>query len=334
MAEHRTDPTRTPLLLTPELVYRPWGGRRLAHLGERREETSGPVGEAWLAGPGSRVLGPESAGGRGAALADLAREHGEAFVGSGPFARYGARVPLLTKLLDVAAPLSVQVHPDDAYALRFEAASGHLGKTEAWYVLDAAPGAFVLWGWEREVSAEEVRAAVSAGTLEELLHVREVRPGDVVVNEAGVVHAVGPGVLIFELQQASDLTYRLYDYENRDASGEPRELHVDKALEVARLAPSLLGEPPVTVGPGRVRLASTAAFTLERWEVGRGGAPSTQGWHVDPRSLEFWTVIEGEARLECEVCALDLRCYQSVALPASLAEASWCGEALLLRGRA
>ena len=319
---------RTPHRLLPRLVERPWGGRRLAALlaADLGARADAAVGEAWLAGPEAALADqPERD------LAALAAEGGEAFVGSAPFARYGARVPLLVKLLDAAEPLSVQVHPDDAYALDVDAASGHLGKTEAWLVLDAEPGARVWWGWARPVDADEVRDAAQRGRLEPLLLECAVTAGDVVVNPAGTVHAVGAGTLIYELQQASDLTYRLYDYGRRDAQGRERELHLDKAMAVARLEP----EPPPraarALAPGRELLAETEAFRLERWRLG-GSAPARQAWRVEPRSLEFWTVLEGRATLHSEVGTLTLERYQSAVLPAALGAAAWSGAAELVRG--
>ena len=327
-----SDTTRCPLLLEPELVARPWGGRRLAPLVPVGAAPAGPIGEAWLAGPDSRVVGSARPGVGAARLRDLAAEHGEAFVGHIPFARYGARVPLLAKLLDAAAPLSLQVHPDDAYALREEAHTGYLGKTEVWYVVEAEPGASVLWGWERSVGEEEVRAAVVAGRLEQLLRRVPVRAGDVIVNEAGVVHAVGAGIVLYELQQASDLTYRLYDYDRRDARGRARELHLDKALAVARLTPEERLEPPQPLGAGRLQLARTHAFTLERWSLGVQAAPGGQAWQVQPRSLELWTVLAGEAWLSSGAGEVHLGANDTALLPAGLGAARWRGRATLLRG--
>lgn len=347
------DPTRCPLLLEPELVARPWGGRRLAHLAPRGTAPAGPIGEAWLAGPESRVVGVAhrvvgaappgvrtTVGGgapvgvRGARLAELAAAHGEAFVGRIPFARYGARVPLLVKLLDAAEPLSLQVHPDDAYALREEAHTGHLGKTEAWYVLEAAPGASVLWGWERDVDEPSVRAAIEAGRLEQLLRRVPVQAGDVIVNQAGVVHAVGAGILLYELQQASDLTYRLYDYDRRDERGRARELHLEKGLAVARLTPEATPEPTRPLGEGRTRLARTEAFTIERWAVGCEDGPREQVWQVAPDSLEVWTVLEGTVRLTSTAGRCDLRTHDTLLVPANAGMLRWQGRALLVQGRA
>ncbi|MCS7218208.1 MAG: class I mannose-6-phosphate isomerase [Thermus sp.] len=193
-----------------------------------------------------------------------------------------AEAPLLVKLLDPAAWLSVQVHPPHAYALRVE---GKPGKHEAWYVL--APGE-IVYGFARPVGPEEVRRRALEGSLGEVLHRVRVVPGQVVYLPAGTVHALGPGVRVYEVQTPSDLTYRLYDY------GRPRELHLEKALEVARLEPTpLLGATPEPVEGGE-RLLSTPFFHLYRYPLrGRLSLRSEL-----PLLL---TLLEGEARLGEEV---------------------------------
>ncbi len=334
------DASRTPWRLEPALVARPWGGRRLVGLPRSSTVPEGPVGEAWLAGPDTlavRAFDPDArVSSERTTLGALAAAAGEAFLGRAAYQRHGARVPLLVKLLDAAEALSVQVHPDDGYARSVERAVDGvgvpLGKTEAWLILEAEPSASVAWGWRRAVTADEVRRAIDAGAMETLLRDLPVRAGDVVVNEAGVVHAVGPGILLYELQQASDLTYRLFDYDRRDAAGRPRELHVEKALDVARLEPNDAPAPPRSLAPGRSLLAETDAFRMERWALGREDAPSEQTWRVDARSMEFWTLLEGAASLVWEGGSCPVERFESVALPASLGAARWRGDAVLVRG--
>lgn len=282
----------TPWALRADLRRRPWGGDRLAARwapGEADVEAGRePVGEAWLAGPWTRVAaGPDA----GRDLVALATEHGAALLGAAPWSRYGARFPLLVKLLDAAEPLSLQVHPDDAYALRFESASGHLGKTEAWWVLSADPGAQVTWGFAREVTTDEVERAAESGRWGPLLRQLPVVPGDVVVNPSGTVHALGAGLLVYEVQQASDLTYRLDDHGRLGVDGRPRELHLERALAVARLTPGPAPAPiPIARAAGRVELARTDAFVLESVDPrAEGVGASGVTWEVGTGSFELLT---------------------------------------------
>ena len=163
--------------------------------------------------------------------------------------------PLLIKLIDPADWLSVQVHPPDAYALARE---GKPGKTEAWYVLSEGE---IVYGFRRRVSREEVLERARTGRLDEVLRRLRVRRGDVVYIPAGTVHALGPGTMVYEVQQPSDLTYRIYDY------GRPRELHLEKALEVAILEPTPLPRfEPLGQGHG-VRLMACPYFALYRYDL-------------------------------------------------------------------
>ena len=319
-----------PLLLTPRFVRRVWGGGELpALLGrEPPRDVPGddPVGEAWLAdGPNVVASGPLA----GATVAELADRHGAHLLGAAPVARYGRRLSLLVKLLDAADDLSVQVHPDDAYALAHESGSGHLGKTEAWYVLRAAPCAAVLRGFARDVTADEVRAAAADGTLAGLLRRLPVRPGDVVVNPAGTVHAVGAGLLLYEVQQSSDLTYRLFDHGRVDASGRPRDLHLDAALAVADLgeAPASLPRPP-RARPGRWRrLVERPEFVLDAVEL-RPGAPAAGA--TVPSSCQLLTVVTGSASLAAGGEELHLPTGATALLPAALGRYQLSGEGEVL----
>lgn len=138
--------------------------------------------------------------------------------------------PVLFKLIDAKDKLSVQVHPSDDYALREE---GKYGKTEMWVVLDCVPGAELIYGFSAPITREEMRRRIEAGTLLEVVNRVPVHPGDVFFIEAGTLHAIGAGIVIAEIQQSSNLTYRVYDYDRRDAQGNPRQLHIEKALAVA-----------------------------------------------------------------------------------------------------
>ena len=179
--------------------------------------------------------------------------------------------PLLVKFIFAAEKLSVQVHPDDRYASRHEAAAGGRGKTEMWYAVRADPGAEVLLGMKSEVTLDEFKRAIADGTAEHCLERVELRPDEAVFVSAGSAHTIGAGFVLCEVQQQSDLTYRVYDYNRRDAQGRARELHIDKALDVMRFGKQTCGRlEPVRVerdGVSESYFVACKYFATERWEV-------------------------------------------------------------------
>ncbi len=219
-----------PIRLESSLHQTLWGGRRF----ERDEWKRLPpgielIGEAWETEINTIAQNHPY---QGKSLGALVEEFGDALLGEQTIAIFGHRFPLLAKFIDANAKLSVQVHPDDDYAAHYEA--GKLGKTECWYVLDAAPGASIIHGFKTSTSRGAVQQAIEAVTLESLLEEVTVSPGDVIFVPAGTVHAIGSGVMLYELQEYSDITYRMYDYGRLTAAGTPRELHIERALDVAR----------------------------------------------------------------------------------------------------
>ena len=223
-----------PIRLQASLHETIWGGRRLAR-DEWKQLPPGDVaiGEAWETEVSTIA---QNAPYSGKTLGALVQEYGEALLGSRAIAIFGHRFPLLAKFIDANDRLSVQVHPDDRYAAQHE--RGKLGKTEFWYVLDAAPGASIIHGFKALTSRAEVQRAIESVTLEKLLAEIPVAPGDVIFVPAGTVHAIGRGVLLYELQEYSDLTYRMYDYGRLTVAGTPRELHIQQSLDVANFGPS------------------------------------------------------------------------------------------------
>lgn len=325
-----------PLRLRPEYRRRLWGADGLpAWLGEPEPPGEEPVAEAWLAHGESRVVGGPFADAR---LADMIERHGPAIVGSAALARYGAVMPLLVKFLDAADDLSVQVHPDDAYAARRHPGSGHLGKTESWRVLRAEPGAEVIWGFERPVDETEVRAALAEDRLAALLRRVPVEEGDVVHNPAGTVHAVGAGLRIYELQQASDLTYRLWDHGRRGADGLPRELHVDDALAVADLSgrgePHPQEHPAATSGRPWTERVRCPFYLLEEATVDGVLDEATE-----PDAMHVITVLAGRfelsdgARSDAAATAMALPEGATVLVPAATGPYRIAGRGTLVRGR-
>ena len=177
--------------------------------------------------------------------------------------------PILTKFIDAKQNLSVQVHPSNEYALEKE---HQYGKTEMWYVLDAAPGAQLIYGFKEKISKEAFKAAIENNTLPQVLNHVDIHKGDVFFIEAGTVHAIGKGALIAEIQQNSNVTYRVYDYDRRGADGKPRELHVAKALDVAVPEPPKydtqpMGQKENIDGGSRQLLARCPLFTVYHYAV-------------------------------------------------------------------
>jgi len=303
-----------PLLTERRLVEPIWGGQRLAAWLGLPEPRPARLGETWQIFDSNPVLNGPLAG---RTLAELAREHGAGLVGTRSVAQYGADLPLLAKFIDAADRLSIQVHPDDAYAHTREAHTGFHGKTEAWYILDAAPGADVTYGLARPSDRDTFAAAVGEERLEELMQRLPVAPGDVIFVPAGTLHAINAGIVLFEIQQKSDLTYRVYDYGRRDAkTGQPRELHLEKALDVSDFGPAPAGKiAPLPLEPDGRRdlLVACPSFALERWRLDRPRHLAT-----DPGSFEILTLTDGAAGVAWPEGELELRRGDSLLLPADL----------------
>ena len=230
-----------PIRLEGSLHEAIWGGQRLERDGWKQfPPQDAKIGETWETEVSILAQNEPYAG---KTLGILVEELGEALLGKHAIAVYGYRFPLLVKFIDACAKLSVQVHPDDNYAARYE--GGKLGKTEFWYILAAEPGSTIIHGFKMPTSATQVRRAIEKVELEELLHEEMVSAGDVIFVPAGTVHAIGSGVILYEVQEYSDITYRMYDYGRLTPAGTPRELHVDRSLDVSHYTVS----PRVKVKP-------------------------------------------------------------------------------------
>ena len=218
-----------PLKFEPILKQTLWGGDKIIPF-KHLNDTLANVGESWEV---SAVEGSESIVANGAdkglTLPDMVRKYKEDLVGEANYARFGNKFPLLIKFIDAKQALSIQIHPDDEYALENE---NEYGKNEMWYVLDAEPGAYLYCGLSRASSKEEIEERIKNNTITEILNKIEVKKGDVVMVKAGTIHAIGAGIFICEIQQNSNCTYRMYDYDRRDKFGNPRELHIAKSLDV------------------------------------------------------------------------------------------------------
>lgn len=301
-----------PLITQARLAQPLWGGTFLARWLELPQPQPERLGEVWLVYDTNPIIdGPLA----GKTLAQVTRDYGEALVGRRTIARYGADFPLLAKFIDAADRLSIQVHPDDAYAHTHEADTGFHGKTEAWHILYAAPGADVVYGLARLSNRDELTAAITGGTLEPFLRRLPVAAGDTVFVPAGTLHAINAGIVLFEIQQKSDLTYRVYDYGRIDAAtGQLRALHIEKALDVTDYAPAPRGViPPLQLEAGRDLLVACESFALERLNL-----TGVVERIVDPATFEILTVVNGSATLRWSDGARHLRRGEAVVIPACL----------------
>lgn len=304
-----TDRCDLPLRFQPLFRRYLWGGRRL---GVRLGKAIGPehdYAESWEVVDHDDDQSVVSAGPlAGATLGELVRERGSELLGRhAPLARF----PLLMKLLDCNRTLSVQVHPNDRQAAR--QSPPDLGKTEAWVVIDAEPGSRIYAGLKPGVTPDQLRAALDAGTCAECLHDFAARPGDCVFIPAGTVHALGEGLLIAEIQQASDTTFRLFDWNRVDAHGQPRPLHIEQALAVIdfQRGPIEPQRPVATSDAGRERLVACDQFQLDRR---RATAPVLIGG--DDRFC-LLTVLAGALTLAGDPAGQPLRAGESALLPAA-----------------
>ena len=223
-----------PLLLRPSGKDYLWGGQRLNTEFEKGIEMS-PLAETWECsthpdGPCFVAEGEFAGQTLGQVLSGNPAYLGSRHMGC-------TELPLLIKFIDAREDLSVQVHPTDAYAKEHE--HGQLGKTEMWYVLDAAKNARLVYGLRRDCTQEEIREAIEKGKLTRYLQYVPIRKGDLFFIEAGTIHAIGAGALVAEIQENSNVTYRVYDYGRKDANGKERDLHIEKALQVTKRVPIL-----------------------------------------------------------------------------------------------
>lgn len=203
--------------------------------------------------------------------------------------------PVLIKLIDAKDNLSIQVHPDNEYAQRVE---GEFGKTEIWYVLDATDDAQLIYGFKKEISSDEFVKAIKENTLTDVLNSVKVKKGDLLFIEAGTVHAIGKGTLVAEIQQNSNTTYRVYDYGRLGVDGKPRELHIDKAIDVSKTEPPKydikpMGEPEVLDGYTKTLLTKCDLFTVNHFDLN-----GTLTLNADNTSFNHILVVDGSGSVD------------------------------------
>ncbi|MCK6580943.1 MAG: class I mannose-6-phosphate isomerase [Anaerolineae bacterium] len=304
-----------PFLLDPSLHVIVWGGRKLETRLEKSLPTDQPYGEAWELHDSAVVATGALAG---QTVADLVRTYGTALIGEGSDPADG--MPLLIKFLDANDWLSVQVHPNDAQAAALEGQPR--GKTEAWYVVDAAPGARLINGLKPGTTREGLADAIRQDRVRDVVQFIDVQVGDGLFMPAGTVHALGPGLLIYEVQQSSSTTYRLYDWGRMGLDGKPRPLHIDKGTQVAD--PDL--RPAVTRGGESICIFESPYFCTFRHIL-----------HEDVVALftggcfQAITVLEGALRIDTAAGSLDVPRGRTAFIPACIPSFSLSGAGTALR---
>ncbi|MBE6023127.1 MAG: class I mannose-6-phosphate isomerase [Cellulosilyticum sp.] len=242
-----------------------WGGNKLKEA-YGKESDLDIVAESWELSTHPSGICEIEIDGEKKSLAEYIKENGKKVLGTKSMTE--DELPILIKLIDARDNLSVQVHPDDDYAKVYE---NDLGKTEMWYVLEAEEGAQLVYGFKKDLSKETFKAAIEENTLSELLNYVEVHKGDVFFIKPGTMHAIGKGIVIAEIQESSNVTYRVYDYGRVGTDGKPRELHIDKALEVTQFNKAEELSTPYVMkmleGVSIGTLASCPYFTVKRIQL-------------------------------------------------------------------
>lgn len=303
-----------PLKFIPVYKQYIWGGRNLLDLGKKLPE--GIVAESWelcCHPDGMSIVSNGRYAGR--TIKSLLEEYGYDIIGN-TYEKGCKDFPLMVKFIDANDKLSVQVHPDDAYALANE---GESGKNEMWYVIDAKPGASLIYGLCPGVSKEVFREAISRNDVDKYLNTVEVKPGDFFYIHAGLVHAIGEGIILAEIQQNSNLTYRIYDYNRVDSSGKPRPLHIEKALDVIDFSVKTKKRANKTLtygingGAAVSVLTANPYFCAEIYDVSGMITQDTGG-----KQFHIYVFINGSGSINTGTCSLTVEKGDTVLVPACI----------------
>jgi mannose-6-phosphate isomerase len=303
-----------PSRIDPVFSPRPWGAQSLAPLFPEKTNLVEPLGEAWLTSVDSRIAsGPFTDLTLGAAWREMSPDWRGTSLAS------AANFPILVKFLFPTAKLSIQVHPGDAYASVHEQAAGGRGKTEMWHVVSAQPGARLLLGLNPGVTKEKFQAQLGSQSLEDLFKSYAVAPGETFFIRAGTPHTIGPGMILCEVQQYSDLTYRLYDYGRVGPDGRPRDLHIAKALEAMQFgntSDSRVKSLPLTSHDAlKLFLAGCPYFATERWEFSSDFVSDSAPAHFD-----ILVILSGSGVLQWQNGEQKYQSGQCWLIPASLGQ--------------
>lgn len=295
-----------PLLFEPIFKEKVWGGQRLKAVLNKSIPSDKPIGESWEIsdhGEDSTVIRNGVLKGR--SLGDLWKECPEQITGPG---REWDRFPLLLKFIDASDVLSVQVHPDDDYALQNE---GDLGKTECWYILDAGKGNTIYRGLKPGVDRNVFQNAIQSDSLEKCMIGQEVRRGDVIFLPAGTIHAIGGNILLAEIQQNSDTTYRVYDWGRVGLDGNPRPLHIDKALSVTNFG----DQGSFFAQQKKVSEKETALVDCEKFTFTRLTLKKADSWSTSRKDCFIFTVVSGNCTISADNFSAEVKTGESLLVP-------------------
>ena len=295
------DKNREPIFLLPAFKDYLWGGTRLK-TEYNKNSSLDKVAESWELSThkdGESVVRDGEY--KGKKLSEYINENPARVLGDR--AEAFDFFPILIKFIDAKDNLSVQVHPDDEYSLKH---NGEYGKTEMWYILDCDEGAELYYGFKRKITKEEFRKRIEDNTLLEVLNSVKVKNGDVYFLEAGTVHAIGKGIVICEIQQNSNTTYRVYDYNRKDANGNTRPLHIEQAIKVSKTEPA----KNYASGDEKV-LASCKYFTAEKAEI-----DGKREFEITDKCFKSVIVVNGEGVIRMEDFSADIKKGDSIFIPA------------------
>ena len=303
--------------MNPIFKSRLWGGSKLKELYQKNSPFD-VTAESWeIASHGndeSTVCGGEH---DGKTIKQLTEIYKEKLLGDKVYKGKDTRFPLLIKLIDAKDDLSIQVHPTDEYANEHE--NGELGKTEMWYILEAEKGAGLIYGFKKDITKQEFEESIKNNTLLDYVNFVECKKGDCFFIPSGMLHAIGKGILLAEIQQNSDTTYRVYDYNRKDADGNTRELHIDKAIDVTNLTSSVGNEYAVEKDGV---LVNCDYFTTEK--ITLNGELTV---NVSKDSFETLVVCDGTAVINGSVYTKG----DSILVPAYAGKMEMTGNAVILR---
>ena len=305
-------PSLYPLKFQPILKEKVWGGSKLNNLFQKNG--TGKIGESWeISGVTENVSEVANGALKGKTLNWLLENYKEKLVGEKVYKNFDNTFPLLFKFIDANEDLSVQVHPDDVFAKKRH---NSFGKTEMWYILDVEKDARIILGFEEDITQEKYLKSVGEKRITEILNSEPVKSGDSFILYPGTVHAIGAGILLAEIQQTSDITYRIYDWDRPDTNGEMRELHTDLALEVVDFNPSNSKVDYYEEKNAPIHIGSTQFFSVNKIILSENYVRNLEAI----ASFKVYMCIEGAATIESGDFSEEIKKGETLLIPAQLPE--------------